>query len=85
MTKTNNKSDTKHTCCEPGRGPGFVRTPGCPRCDELKAGAPTRTHAGVKHFGQNARNEAARVEAIRNHDFAACAAKHGGVCTCFEW
>lgn len=77
-------TNTKHTCCEPGRGPGFVRTPGCPRCDELKAGAPTRTHAGVKHFGAKARYEAERRAAIQAHDVKACEAKRG-VCTCFDW
>jgi hypothetical protein len=34
---------TLHTCCPPGRGPAWGRkTPGCPRCDELLAGAPPR-------------------------------------------
>jgi len=37
---------TRHTCCPPGQGPGFIRTAGCPRCDELTAGAAPRTWGG---------------------------------------
>jgi hypothetical protein len=53
----------------------------CPRCQELAGGAPAR--AGWNDLKK--RNELMRVEAIRQHDFTACAKQHHGVCTCFEW
>lgn len=51
---------TKHTC----GGPAFGRkTPGCPRCDELLAGAPV-----VRGWGyEKARESTLRCEAIRRH------------------
>lgn len=52
----------------------------CPRCQELQAGQPAR--AGWNDFTR--RQDAIRLEAIRTHDYAACAAKNI-VCTCFEW
>lgn len=53
---------------------------GCPRCEELKAGAePVRWRQS-----KQGEQEAARMNAIRSHDFAACAQKNG-VCTCFDW
>lgn len=38
------RAATQHTCLKPGqRSPAFGRkTPGCPRCDELLAGAEPR-------------------------------------------
>lgn len=52
----------------------------CPRCQELAAGQPARAgwNDGAK------RQEAIRIEAIRTHDYNACARKNV-VCTCFEW
>ena len=52
----------------------------CPRCIELAHGAPARP--GWSETAKRA--AAARTEAIRTHDFSACAAKHV-VCTCFDW
>jgi len=70
---------TRHTCNN-GDGPSFGRkTAGCPRCDELIAGA-----APVKW----ARSQAAiRSEAIRQH-FDGAHHRSGGcgpVCTFGEW
>lgn len=55
------------------------RVDGCPRCEELKAGAPVR-HG----YGWQRKQDEARTLAIRRHDFAACAAVNV-VCTHFEW
>ena len=75
-------STTKHAC----GGPVFGRkTPGCPRCDELIAGAAPVVQAWR---GQRARDEAGMSAAIHAH-FApggphsrgAC----GPVCTAFDW
>jgi hypothetical protein len=67
---------TKHTC----NGPVFGKlTPGCPRCDELKSGAPVREWASTR----NARFEASRREAVRSHD---CKKSNcGPVCTYGDW
>lgn len=53
---------------------------GCPRCEELATGAPVRQW----HGANRKRDEQRTLEAIRNHDFAACAAKNI-VCTHFDW
>jgi len=56
------------------------RQEGCPRCSELKAGAAPR-----QGWGQAKREmEAQQLQAIRRHDFSACAAANG-VCTHFDW
>jgi len=52
----------------------------CPRCQELAGGAQTR--AGWNDLAK--RQEAMRIEAIKNHDFNACMRKHI-VYTCFDW
>jgi hypothetical protein len=52
----------------------------CRRCDELHNGSLPRTST----HSINAQQDAQRLTAIKNHDFAACAAKNG-CCTCFEW
>jgi hypothetical protein len=52
----------------------------CPRCVELSQGAQAR--AGWNDLAKS--HEAMRIEAIRSHDFAACARKHI-VCTCFDY
>lgn len=51
----------------------------CPRCDELRAGAPVRASWHKGHFEQKAQERAA----IRNHDCKAsrCAI----VCTFGDW
>lgn len=85
MTTTEQARTTKHTC----GGPAFGRkTPGCPRCDELLAGA-----APIQQpwRGSRQRDERERREASRAH-FAS--ARHndpshphwcGRVCTFGEW
>lgn len=81
---------TKHStdCCEPGRGPGFRRTPGCPRCEELTAGAAPRAAVFTP------RNRAAE-DAARRADWDAHlkSARHlgdgpgccGSVCVYMDW
>lgn len=70
---------TAHTCNN-GRGPVFGRkTAGCPRCDELLAGASPVQWASTKRRA----DEAARIAAIRAHNCktAGC----GPVCTFGDW
>jgi hypothetical protein len=75
------QSTTKHTC----GGPVFGRkTPGCPRCDELLAGA-----APIQQpwRGSRQRDDAERSAAIRAH-FNSAHHRSGGcgpVCTYGEW
>ncbi len=73
---------TKHTCNE-GFGPSFGRkTAGCPRCDELSAGA-----APVRWACQDASEEARlRSAAIARHYRSdECSRTCGPVCTRFDW
>jgi hypothetical protein len=81
MTATTTRKPSRHDC----GGPAFGRlTAGCPRCDELAAGAPPVVQAWR---GRRARDEDARREEMRAH-FApgsphsrgAC----GPVCTAFD-
>jgi len=73
---------TGHTC----GGPVFGRlTPGCPRCDELLAGAAPVVQA---RRGQRARDESARIAEHREH--FGPGGRHsrglcGPVCTFGEW
>ncbi len=76
---------TKHTC-NGARGPAFGRkTPGCPRCDEMIAGAAPVRQPGSR---QRQRDEAERSAAMRAH-FAAggvhSRGECGPVCTAFDW
>lgn len=65
---------TKHTC----GGPVFGRkTAGCPRCDELLAGAQPIRWNTSRH------DDAARLAEIRAHDCAASGCSI--VCTAFDW
>ena len=69
---------TKHTC----NGPTFGRlTPGCPRCDELAAGAAPRRWHGAR------RETAAEREAFRRdlREAMAKAERDGIPCTFGEW
>lgn len=85
MRSTVQAATTKHTC----GGPSFGRkTPGCPRCDELLAGAAPVVQAWR---GQREREDRERSAAIHAH-FAS--ARHndprnpnwcGRVCTFGEW
>ena len=52
----------------------------CPRCLELSHGEKPR--AGWNDLAK--RQEQIKIEAIRAHDFTACARKHV-VCTCFDY
>lgn len=80
----------------PGRGPAFGRkVAGCPRCDELLAGAPTRAlsehrQSQVDAAARRTRDEEQRLADMRSH-FASdehraglCNGK-GAPCTRFEW
>jgi hypothetical protein len=67
---------TKHTC----GGPIFGRkTPGCPRCDELLAGARPKLWAST----ERANEERHLLAAIRAHNCKA--SRCGPVCTAFDW
>jgi hypothetical protein len=67
---------TRHNC----GGPVFGRkTPGCPRCDELLAGAPP-VEWGID---RRRREDALRSEAIKRHD--CLKSQCGPVCTAFDW
>lgn len=74
---------TKHTC-NGGRGPAFGRkTAGCPRCDELAAGAEPR------QLGWTSRKKAdeQRATEILDH-FRSQRHRSGGcgpVCTYGDW
>jgi hypothetical protein len=71
---------TKHTC----GGPAFGRkTPGCPRCDELLAGAPAIQQPWRKRESDDQR----RCREIHEH-FTSYRHRSGGcgpVCTFGEW
>ncbi len=70
---------TKHTCNE-GHGPVFGRKiAGCPRCDELLAGAP----AVVWSSTLRNQDEARTIAAIRAHNCKQ--SRCGVVCTAFQW
>lgn len=53
----------------------------CPRCQELSGGAEARSGWNDLKLRQAELDR----EAIRTHDFTACARRNGGVCTHFEW
>ena len=57
---------------------------GCPRCEELKAGAGPRQSWHARYFAQQRRDELQQLRAIAAHDFSACAAKNV-VCTHFDY
>jgi len=75
---------TKHTC-NSGRGPSFGRkTAGCPRCDELLAGAEPRTLRWAPQKGDDYELSSAE---IRDH-FRSQKHRSGGcgpVCTFGDW
>ena len=74
---------TRHSC----GGPSFGRlTAGCPRCDELAAGAPARQQVW-RHRETRAQEDARRSAEIHAH-FASDRHRSGGcgpVCTFGEW
>ena len=69
---------TKHTCRD-GRGPVFgYRTAGCPRCDELSAGAkPVQWGPGRARIDQERSAEIRAHFQSQRHLSGAC----GPVCT----
>lgn len=70
---------TKHTCNN-GMNPVFGRkTVGCPRCDELLAGAPSVQWSGYR----KAEQERVRIAEIRAHDCKKSGC--GVVCTAFDY
>ncbi len=76
---------TKHTC----GGPAFGRkTPGCPRCDELLAGAAPITQPWR---GQSQRDDAERRAALaahftsERHTSTTHPLRCGPVCTYGDW
>lgn len=81
-TKNTMNTPTKHTCNN-GFGPSFgKKTTGCPRCDELLAGAPARQWRGVelKKYNEKVDRLYREAHAIR-HANGEC----GVVCTAMEW
>ena len=81
---------TKHTCCPEGRGPAWGRkTPGCPRCDELLAGAAPRQAPAWVERAQRRQADAEQTEAARRAHFAPngphARGDCGPVCTAFDW
>ena len=69
---------TKHTCNN-GNGPAFGRkTAGCPRCDELLAGAEP-----VRWATSRAQIDRQRIAEIRTHDCKRSGC--GPVCTFGDW
>jgi hypothetical protein len=56
----------------------------CPRCQELLAGAPSRAGWQKQYYARKKQEEIRTLEAIRSHDFKACAEKNI-VCTHFDW
>ena len=85
-TKSNT---TKHTCGGPSFG---KKTPGCPRCGELLAGAEPVQWAGMRNRKRCAcgnwtepgeYSSKCRSCQIKAHD---CTARNcGSVCTAFDW
>lgn len=74
---------TKHTCGGPKWG---RKTPGCPRCDALLAGAEPVTWAPSRRQ-RAAQEDAQRSAEIREH-FASASHLSGGcgpVCTFGDW
>lgn len=73
---------TKHTCTADGRALPFgKKAPAgmCPRCDELRNGAPARDswHRGAKE------RDARFLASVRNHNCQL--ARCGPVCTFGDW
>lgn len=78
-------TSTRHNC----GGPVFGRkTPGCPRCDELLAGAPPRAAPWVESIERN-RHYAEQDKRDRETHFAPggphARGDCGPVCTAFDW
>lgn len=75
---------TEHTCNN-GRGPYYGRkTPGCPRCDELIAGAPARdAPARVRNARREDTGGYPTTEEIRRHDCRV--SRCGPICTFGQW
>jgi hypothetical protein len=77
------QTTTKHTC----GGPIFGRkTPGCPRCDELLAGAPAVQWAPSRREQdeQDAHSRRAHYSSARHND-PAHPSYCGSVCTFGDW
>ena len=70
---------TKHTCGGPVFG---KRTAGCPRCDELAAGAPARQHG---YFGTTLQAMHQSDERIGRMPHDCKASGCGPVCTFGDW
>lgn len=94
-TQTATQHDAAICGALPGRGPAFGRkVPGCPRCDELLAGAEPRQLSAHRQAMVDA--HASRVDAdvqrladMREHfasaEHRAGRCNDGGPCTKFEW
>ncbi len=81
--------NAQHTCDPSERGFGR-RAAGCPRCDELKAGAPARDGWQKRYFEKKNSDEqqyARTMENLRAKGLCACgsSANHLSVCTAGQW
>jgi hypothetical protein len=56
---------------------------GCPRCQELANGSKPRSGWQSTYFAKRRRDDAARLEAIKNHNCTKSGC--GPVCTAFDW
>lgn len=79
--------NTKHTCGGPVWG---KKTPGCPRCDELLAGAPARQLSDQHAWALNKAVEDRKAYDMARKAHFAPDGPHvrgecGPVCTAFDW
>lgn len=79
--------NTKHTCNESQRAFGR-KVAGCPRCEELRNGAPARGGWQKSYFSMKKQREEMESRAIKSHfapggphSLGLC----GPVCTAFDW
>jgi hypothetical protein len=80
MAWATKSTTTKHTCNR-GKGPVFgKKTPGCPRCEELLAGAAPVRFAS---WDRKKQFEAMRIRAISQHSCSRSGC--GPVCTAFDY
>lgn len=81
-------TNTKHSCQPEQRAFGR-RAEGCPRCDELKNGAPARDGWQKAYFGRKAeeRRQSELMDQNVRNGLCVCGARkgHAVVCTFGEW
>ena len=91
MNEIRTQHDGSICGARPGSGPPFGRkVAGCPRCDELLAGAPVRELSDHRAYGieravKNQRYDAQRATEIRGHSRTCERCQSGAVCTFGDW